>query len=34
MPDIKLTRTDEIFELYITKTNYTRNCRMNILVEI
>ena len=34
MPDIKLTRTDEIFELVFNKTKYTRNCRMNILVEV
>ena len=34
MPDIKLTRTDEIFELDMNKIKYTGKCHMNILVEV
>ena len=30
MPDIKLTRTDEIFELDFNKTKYTWKCLFNI----
>ena len=30
MPDIKLTRTDEIFELVFNKTKYTWECLCNI----